>query len=245
MPEPQPDKETQSEWYERCIPYLLEEGTAENQEQAYKICESMWEDANKSEEKYVEIVKKDKPNQVVKGIVYSPGYVDTDGETATESDIKKAAWDFLANRREKNIDINHDWSESGCYVVESYIAEKGDPNFPEGSWILGVKCTDDVWKKVENGELNGFSFGGTVTKYPMRALLEVSKQIIGETYENMNKDIIPAHSHNFIIYYDEKGNIVKGTTDVSQDHFHTITYGTATDSTVAHSHRVDLNEDEE
>lgn len=244
MPEPQPSNETFEEWVNRCIPVVLDDNTAENQDQAYKICESMWENADKME-KFVEIEKKDVKNQIVKGIVYAPGQVDTDNETMDTQDVAKAAWDFLANRKEKNIDINHNWQESGCHVVESYVAEEGDPNFPAGSWVIAVKCTDDVWEKIEKGELNGFSFGGSVTKYPQRVLLEVSKQIIGETYENMNKDIIPAHSHSFTILYDYNGNIVKGITDYAQEHNHTITYGTATDNSLAHSHMVDLNEDEE
>jgi hypothetical protein len=239
MPKPKPS-ETQAEFIERCIPIVLEEGTADDANQAYAVCLSMWE----NEKKFVKIQKKDAKNQVVKGIVYSPGYIDTDGETMDSATVAKAAWDFLATRKEKNIDINHNWKESGCHVVESYVAEKGDPNFPEGSWVIAVKCTDDIWEKVEKGELNGFSFGGTVTKYPQRVLLEVSKQIIGETYENMNKDIIPPHTHNFTILYDSEGKIVKGETDFSQEHNHTISYGTATDSAVAHSHRIDLNEDE-
>jgi hypothetical protein len=60
----------------------------------------------------------------------------------------------------------------------------------------------------------------------------------------MNKDIIPPHTHNFTILYDSEGKIVKGETDFSQEHNHTISYGTATDQQLGHSHRIDLNEDE-
>ncbi len=254
MPLPKPKKEngeiveSESEFMERCISSPSIQNEFNTNEQRVAVCQSLWNSATKSVEKqdkerFVEIEKTDKKNQVVKGIVYTAGYVDTDGETMTVEDVQKAAWNFLAHRKEKNIDINHNWEASGCYVIETYMTEEGDPNFPPNSWVIAVKCTDDVWEQIENGDLNGFSFGGTVNKYPARVLLEVAKQIIGETYPNINKDILPEHTHNFVIYYDEKGNIVKGITDVVEEHFHTISYGTATDKELGHSHRVDLNED--
>lgn len=45
MPDPNPSQESQEEWISRCIPVVLEEGTAENQEQASAICYDMWRDA--------------------------------------------------------------------------------------------------------------------------------------------------------------------------------------------------------
>jgi hypothetical protein len=190
---------------------------------------------------FVKIQKQDAINKVEKGIVYTANDVDTDGETMTMDEVQKAAWNFLAQRKEKNIDLQHDWQESGCYVVESYFTEKGDPNFPEHSWVLAVKCTDEIFKKVEKGELNGFSFGGYSNKFVQRVMLEVAKQIIGETNENLNKDIIPAHKHTFILWYDNDGKLIKGHTDTVQEHSHKISYGTATDKEAGHSHAVDIS----
>jgi hypothetical protein len=42
MPTPRED-ETQQEFVKRCIPIVLEDGTAENQDQAVAVCNSMWE----------------------------------------------------------------------------------------------------------------------------------------------------------------------------------------------------------
>lgn len=42
MPTPQPDKETESEWMERCVPEVLRHGTASDNEEAVAICKSMW-----------------------------------------------------------------------------------------------------------------------------------------------------------------------------------------------------------
>lgn len=214
-------------------------------EQRVAVCNSLYDNSDKAEnleENYVKIEKTDPVHKVVKGIVYTAGDVDTDGETMTKEDVQTACWNFLAHRKEKNIDIQHDWQASGCYVIETYMTEKDDPVFPENSWIMAVKCTDDIFEKVVNGELNGFSFGGSTKKYTQRVLLEVAKQIMGETEENLNKDVIPPHSHNFIIWYNNEGKIEKGFTDTVQGHAHSIEYGTATSTELSHSHRVEIND---
>lgn len=49
MPVPKPNEETRDEWMDRCIPVLMDEGN-EN-DQAYAICDSMWEDAQEEDSK--------------------------------------------------------------------------------------------------------------------------------------------------------------------------------------------------
>ncbi|NIQ89322.1 MAG: hypothetical protein GWN93_09715 [Deltaproteobacteria bacterium] len=48
MPTPQ-ENETQDDFISRCIPIVLDDRTAESQEQAVAVCNSMWEEAHKSE----------------------------------------------------------------------------------------------------------------------------------------------------------------------------------------------------
>jgi len=246
MPLPKPKKdEDRDTFLSRAINSPSIKNEFQTNEHRLIVCNALWEASEKEEGMsmpFVEIKKTEVLNKIVKGIVYTAGHVDTDGETMTIEDVQKAAWDFLALRKEKNIDSQHDWQQSGCYIVDSYMTEVNDPNFPEHSWVIAVKCTDEIFDKVVSGELNGFSFGGYTNKYTQRVLLEVAKQIVGETEENLNTEIIPAHSHNFIILYNKDGKIEKGLTDTIQDHFHTISYGTATDVSVAHSHRMEINE---
>jgi hypothetical protein len=47
MPKPKPSSESRSEWMERCIPVLVNEGR--EQDQAVAICNSMWEEAKKGD----------------------------------------------------------------------------------------------------------------------------------------------------------------------------------------------------
>ena len=47
MPTPRTTIETREGWLNRCIPVVLEEGTANNSSQAVAICSSMWREALK------------------------------------------------------------------------------------------------------------------------------------------------------------------------------------------------------
>lgn len=185
------------------------------------------------------VLKADEEHQVVYGVVYAPNRVDTDWEAMTAEEIQKMAWNFLESGREENIDLAHSLEKSGCVVVESFIAREDDPDFPEGAWVLGTRCPDDVWEKVKAGELNGYSFYGGVSKYPATVLLEVAKQITGIT-ETSTVDIIPFHEHTFIVNLDNKANIISGKTDIVLSHSHVIQKGTATESEIDHSHRIFL-----
>lgn len=177
--------------------------------------------------------------QVVYGVVYTPNRVDTDWETMTAEELQRAAWDFLATGKFQKIDIQHSLQESGSEVVESFIAREGDPDFPEGSWVLGVRCPDEVWQGIKDGSLNGFSFYATVSKYPATVLVEVAKQIAGIT-ETSTIDIIPPHEHTFIVNLNNKGGIVSGKTDIVMEHSHVIMKGTATEKALDHNHRIFL-----
>ena len=46
MPKPMPGQ-SQDDFIATCVPQVLDEGTAENPEQAVAICYSMWEEAKK------------------------------------------------------------------------------------------------------------------------------------------------------------------------------------------------------
>jgi HK97 family phage major capsid protein/HK97 family phage prohead protease len=47
MPTPHPDKETRQEWMDRCIPFVIDDGSAKDTDQAVAMCSQMWRDAQK------------------------------------------------------------------------------------------------------------------------------------------------------------------------------------------------------
>jgi HK97 family phage major capsid protein/HK97 family phage prohead protease len=48
VPTPHPGKETQDEWISRCVPAVLDDGSAKDQDQALAMCFQMWRDAKKA-----------------------------------------------------------------------------------------------------------------------------------------------------------------------------------------------------
>lgn len=181
----------------------------------------------------VSIKKTDDEQQIVFGEVYAPGFPDSQGDFMTRESIQEMAYEFMRKGLVNKIDLNHTQQESGCYVVESFIARDDDPIFIPGSWVLGVKVPDpEIWRMVKSGELNGFSFDGVGFRVETILEIEMPLYIEGET------DEANGHKHRFFVKYDEEGNFLGGWTDEGPDGSkHRILRGTVTEEDNGHAHR--------
>ena len=180
------------------------------------------------------ILKSDAEDQhLVYGEVYAPNRPDSQGEWMTASEITKMAHEFLRSGRTGQIDVMHDNQVvEGCSVVESYIAQKDDPMFIPGAWVVGVHVPDEaLWQMIKKGELNGFSMEALVTRHEREVVLEVPPIVQGLTSKSED------HIHRFYVSYDDKGQFKGGVTDRVQDHSHPINHGTHTAVVAGHSHR--------
>lgn len=114
---------------------------------------------------YGRIVKADEDKHYVTGIVYEPMTEDTDGNYMTEEEITKAAHWFMKNSGKP--DIQHCFEKAdNVEIVESYVAKSDmeieGQQIKKGTWIMTMEVADDdVWDKIEKGEITGFSMGGT------------------------------------------------------------------------------------
>ena len=101
------------------------------------------------------------PNQLIfrNNINGTQGYVYYSKET-----IFNFVQSFLKKKDEK-INIGHTDNFVNLDIVESYFAKDGNEfNVPEGSWIVTAKVNDkDVWNKIKQNKLNGFSIEGMFT----------------------------------------------------------------------------------
>ena len=120
----------------------------------------------------------------------------------SEDTIKKASELFLMRSNQNNATYEHERKMlEGMSVVESWIIEdeKTDKsrlynfNLPKGTWMISMKVNnDEVWQKVKDGEVKGFSIEGYfVDKYDMSSheeevLIEKLKDLINK-YENTNE----------------------------------------------------------
>jgi hypothetical protein len=113
-------------------------------------------------ERIVEFKKSDEKKQIVYGEVYVPGKKDSDGNWMTAETIEKMAHDFLRRGHVDRISKGHDGQCDKGEIVESFIVREGDPDYAEGSWVVGVHIPDaKIWKQVEDGILTGFSIEGS------------------------------------------------------------------------------------
>jgi len=166
--------------------------------------------------------------------VYAPDRPDADKEFMRAPEIEKMAYNFMRSMKLDSVDSQHDnILVDGCCVVESFIARKGDPDFIEGAWVVGMHIDNDaMWEKIKKGEINGFSMEAMVIKDAQTVELELPPVLSGLTQK------AEGHSHDFLVAYAEDGTFMGGRTSKAEDgHFHIIKRGTITEESDGHTHR--------
>jgi hypothetical protein len=112
----------------------------------------------------------------------------------SEDTIRRASELFLMNSNQNNTTYEHNEKLKGLTVVESWIIEdeKHDKsvkygfNLPVGTWMISMKVNnEDVWKKVKDGSVKGFSIEGYFADK-----LEMSLNNIDEMEEKLMIDKI-------------------------------------------------------
>jgi len=87
----------------------------------------------------------------------------------SQDTIRKASQVFLKRSNQNNATIEHRNAIDGMSVVESWIVENSKVDksalynfeFPVGTWMIAMKVdNDEVWNKVKEGEIKGFSIEG-------------------------------------------------------------------------------------
>lgn len=187
-----------------------------------------------------QVAKADEQLRIVWAEVYAPNRPDSDGEFMDARGIREMAYKFMREQRLGQVDHMHtNEIVEEAHVVESFIARKGDPNFIEGAWVVGVHIPkDEDWAKVEKGEWNGFSMEAEVHKETVEVELELPPIITGKTMKSDD-----GHTHVFYVAYDDDGKFLGGRTDSVDGHSHVIKRGTLTEMAEGHNHRFSHVED--
>ena len=179
------------------------------------------------------IKKSEERERMVWAEVYAPNRPDSGGDFMTADEIKNAAYQFMKSMRLDQIDSQHNNQlVDGAFIVESFIARKDDPHFIEGSWVVGMHVdNDDMWDKIEKGEINGFSMEALAVGEDVEVEVEIPPVVSGTTSED------EGHSHTFYVTYDEQGTFMGGKTSTDDGHFHVIKAGTITELANSHHHK--------
>lgn len=180
----------------------------------------------------VRIQRTDDEQRIVYGEVYAPLSLDTYGEFMFGEDVRLMAYRFMQLDLSKTIDTSHDNIPNGSFPIESFIARAEDPDFKEGAWVLGVKVpSDDIWQRVKDGELNGFSFQAMVKPVEYDIEYPVVRDVVGET------EATEDHAHLFVVEIGDDGRVKKGMTSTTDGHFHEILSASVTKAADGHTHR--------
>lgn len=155
-------------------------------EQSYRYKKEVWSEAEarkhcsdhdglkfepaekaKSVEKFVRFVQKREDEQIVMGVVYEPNETDTQGDYTTAEEIMKAAYSFMENGQQ--FQLNHAGKNVEAVVLESYLApvafDMGEEQIKKGTWILTSRVKDtEIWKSIRSGEITGYSMRGTARR---------------------------------------------------------------------------------
>jgi hypothetical protein len=190
--------------------------------------------------------------QIVWSEVYAPLVPDTQGDFMTVEGIRLMAHGFLAAGKTCQVDVYHDnrcdddqIGHSAGEIVESFVARKGDPDFIEDAWVVGVHIADDeVWKDIKDGKINGFSMQAEV--HVREKILEIdipdSGEVTGMTdVPSGANEGLAGHVHRYTLRFSEVGDIVGGETDTVAGHRHQIQAATVTEppdgNPIGHVHR--------
>ncbi|QHJ74647.1 hypothetical protein VH22019_00083 [Vibrio phage VH2_2019] len=170
--------------------------------------------------------------QVLFAEAYAPVVVpDADGDVMTTEEIRKLAYRFMYKGDTHCVDTQHSRERNGSVIVESFIARKGDPDFIEGAWVVGIWVPDPLlWAQVKAGEFRGLSLDFSYTWDDVEYEIEIPEYVEGETTAE------DGHKHRFRVYFDDNGNFLGGETDFVNGHAHKIYTGTRTQTSAGHEH---------
>jgi len=117
-------------------------------------------------EKFIPIIvveKADKDEHIVMGIVYEPDVEDSQGDSASAEEIKKACFQFMEDH--VGFKVMHKGDKVKVQVLENYIAPVDftieGKVVKAGSWVMTTRINDaKIWKAIKSGKLTGYSMAG-------------------------------------------------------------------------------------
>lgn len=160
----------------------------------------------------VKFTKQDDVKGIVYGIVYEPEKVDSQGDIANADEIEKAAYDFMKARNTLNVDKQHDFSNVGAFVAESWIVKMGDPIFPDavGAWAVAIKVEDEGLKaEIKKGDIAGLSMAGSAKTETVSEDDGNIIKAIKEGFESFKKAFEKATANSQSVSKDEINTLLK------------------------------------
>lgn len=170
MPKPDPGSENRREYMDRCVPMVMDDGSAKDQDQAVAMCSSMWEDATKASAVTVKraygllhVKSIDEERRIVEGIASTPT-PDRMGDIV----------DPMGARFKLPLPLLYQHSAS-LPVGEVFAATASKDGIRVKARVFKatqsktlMERLDEAWESVKIGLLKGFSIGFAPIDPPMQ-----------------------------------------------------------------------------
>lgn len=160
MPTPHPATETRKEWMQRCVPKVIEDGTADDNTQAVAVCSSMWRAAQRIKAmrtKYIDYdfeIKELHDEGSFVGYATTYGNIDDGGER-----MARGAFDESLKSRMPRMHWMHDIREPiGAWTK---ITDNSKGLKVEGQLAMGTQRADEarVLMSMKPPAVSGLSVG--------------------------------------------------------------------------------------
>lgn len=102
---------------------------------------------------------KDKKHNTVLFVALEPDSKDRNWDVISKEEIMLTAHEFILNLKDKKFNFDHEsfTDTEKAKVVESYVLPNEYAWYKEGSWILWVKFSPDLYKNVISWDVVGIS----------------------------------------------------------------------------------------
>lgn len=170
----------------------------------------------------VELAQVDEEKRLLLGAALIPNkkiYRNIDGNefyiTFSEKTIETLAHNFFKNQMNNNSSLEHEVKLEGMSVVEGWTVQ--DPNndksnaygktYEKGTWVTMMKVdNDEMWQKVKNGEIKGFSIDALL------ALEEINLKTEIEMTEDAKKSFLSELKEDIkALFTSQKEEVVEET----------------------------------
>jgi hypothetical protein len=144
----------------------------------------------------------DDVKQIAFAPVLIPKEADKQGDVIPKPAIEDAAHRYLSEYRK--VDSDHDLRDGKGTPVESWTLKQDTTfempdgtesrEYPEGTWVLGIRFNDETWDRVVSGDLNGLSIYGGAKPVDVDSLLgkshgQMSKSETDDADESVSKGV--------------------------------------------------------
>ena len=101
-------------------------------------------------------------HKIVTFAVLVPDEEDLNGDIITKDEIIKTAVDFAKNLADKKINFDHQngTDTDEAWFVETYILPVDLDWLPQGTWMVGIQFSDDLYQKILDKEIVWVSMEG-------------------------------------------------------------------------------------